>query len=196
LASSYDISGGSTKIDLNGVEGTYIAVQVSASGLDANVTVKLQQSSEANTVSDTAYKFLDLANTSATLTSATDSELLESFDFTLDSAYLDIDVGSATTGTLDIFVSSKKKDESSSTSIPSPLDVNVTNSPLDTSVTNTVDTNVTNSELDVNVTNTSLPVDVEIGDVTINPNTELIILLRNILKENKETNRLIRKILN
>jgi hypothetical protein len=188
LASSYDISTGTGRLNLASDESTYLAVQLVADAtLDADVTVKLQQSSD-----DANYE--DLTGASGTLVSGGDSILVETYDYVLNDCYLYVDVGSATTGTIDIFVSSKKKEDSSSTSIPSPLDVNVTNSPLDTEVTNTVDTNVTNSELDVNVTNTSLPVDVEIGDVTINPNTELIILLRNILKENKKTNKILNKI--
>jgi hypothetical protein len=60
---------------------------------------------------------------------------------------------------------------------------------INTTIGGVIDTNVTNAELDVNVTNAEL-------DVAIDSNSEVINLLRNILKEQKYTNKLLNKILN
>jgi hypothetical protein len=157
LASSYDISTGTGRVEIASDESTYLAVQLVADAtLDANVTVKLQHSSD-----DANYE--DLTGASGTLVSGGDSILVETYDYVLNDCFLYVDVGSATTGTIDIFVSSKKKDDEISTTIGG-----------------VIDTNVTNAELDVNVTN----------------NSEVINLLRNILKEQKYTNKLLNKILN
>jgi galactitol-specific phosphotransferase system IIB component len=109
---------------------------------------------------------------SGTLVSGGDSILVETYDYVLNDCFLYVDVGSATTGTIDIFVSSKKKDDE-----------------INTTIGGVIDTNVTNAELDVNVTNAEL-------DVAIDSNSEVINLLRNILKEQKYTNKLLNKILN
>jgi galactitol-specific phosphotransferase system IIB component len=166
LASSYDISTGTGRVEIASDESTYLAVQLVADAtLDANVTVKLQHSSD-----DANYE--DLTGASGTLVSGGDSILVETYDYVLNDCFLYVDVGSATTGTIDIFVSSKKKDDEISTTIGG-----------------VIDTNVTNAELDVNVTNAEL-------DVAIDSNSEVINLLRNILKEQKYTNKLLNKILN
>ena len=102
MASSYSISGGSSEVLISSSDNTFISVQVVASAsLDADITVKLKQT-EDNT------NYFDLADTTNTLSSGGDSVLIESFDFTSSNCYLDIDVGSATTGELTIFVSPKK----------------------------------------------------------------------------------------
>jgi hypothetical protein len=136
---------------------TYLAVQLSASSLDADVTYKLQ-----HTIDGT--NFLDIANTSGTLTAASDSDLVETFDFTLQDCYLYVDVGSATTGTINILASTKKKIESDE---------------VTATITGEVDANLTNTEL----------------DVVIDKDSESINLLRNILKQQKLTNKLLSKIL-
>lgn len=115
----------------------------------------------------------------ATNFNQTDSSYIESYDYTLNQLYLYVDTGSATIGTLNIFLSPKKKEDSNE------VDATIIGTP-------DVDSNITNAELDVNVTNTSLP----IGSITIDSNTETIELLRNILKEQKLNNKLLNKILN
>lgn len=146
MASSYDISLGSDNLELNSVDGTYIALQVvSTSALDADITVKLVQSSDGD-------NFEDLANTTETIVAGENSVYIESYDFTLDSVYLNIDVGTATVGEINIYVSNKKKVEVSGGGAGS--DVNVTNDPLNVAVTNTpIDTVVTN---DIEVTTSDL----------------------------------------
>lgn len=158
MASSYDISLGTGRVLISSDGSTFLAVQLSASGLDADVTYKLQQTTDD-------VNFLDLTSTSGTLSSTSDSDLVETFDFTLEKCYLYIDVGSATTGTVEILVSSKKKEDSS--------DVTAT-------ITGEVDAKLTNSEL----------------DVVIDSDSEAVSLLRNILREIKQTNKILNKILN
>jgi hypothetical protein len=157
LASSYDISSGTGRVQISTSNETFAAVQLSASGLDADITYKLQHSSDDS-------NYLDLASTSGTLTSASDSDLVQTFDFTLDSLYVYIDVGSATTGTVNILLSDKKKEDSSE---------------VTATITGEVDANLTNTEL----------------DVVIDKDSEAINLLRNILKQQKLTNKLLTKIL-
>jgi galactitol-specific phosphotransferase system IIB component len=178
LASSYDIPTGTGRIEIASDESTYLAVQLVADAtLDANVTVKLQHSSDDANYEDLTGASGTLVSGgdsifSGTLVSGGDSILVETYDYVLNDCFLYVDVGSATTGTIDIFVSSKKKDDEISTTIGG-----------------VIDTNVTNAELDVNVTNAEL-------DVDIDSNSEVINLLRNILKEQKYTNKLLNKILN
>jgi len=106
MASSYDISTGSGAVNLGEVTGTYVAIQVVADAtLNADITVKLKQTSDGT-------NFEDLANTSTTMLSGGDSVLLESYDFVLDNVYLDIQVGSATAGELSLYTSIKKKEDS------------------------------------------------------------------------------------
>jgi hypothetical protein len=127
LASSYDISTGTGRVEIASDESTYIAVQLVADAtLDANVTVKLQHSSD-----DANYE--DLSGDSGTLVSGGDSILLETYDYVLNDCYLYVDVGSATTGTIDIFVSSKKKEDSDevTATIIGEVDANLTNTELD-----------------------------------------------------------------
>lgn len=158
MASSYDISTGTGRVEIVSDESTYLAVQVVAdAALDADITVKLQHSSDGS-------NYEDLANTSTTMVSGGGSVLLESFDYVLSKGYLYVDVGSATAGELTIYTSSKKKIESE--------DVTATIS----------------GEVDANLTNTEL-------DVIIDSDSEAINLLRNILKQQKLTNKLLSKIL-
>lgn len=125
MASSYNISSGTGRVELGQDDSsTFYAIQVtSTSALDNTVTVKLQQSSDDNT-------YIDLANTSTTIAAGENTVLLETSDFTLNTIYLHVDVGSATAGVLNLFASSKKKDSGSEVSITGTSDVNVTNSPL------------------------------------------------------------------
>ena len=103
MASSYTISDGSGVIQLTPSTNVFRAIQiVSDSALDATVTVKLQQSSN-----DSNYE--DLEGTLTTIVAGENTVLIETSDYTLDNLYLDVDVGSATLGTLNIFESNKKK---------------------------------------------------------------------------------------
>ena len=107
MASSYDISTGDGKVVLSNSDfDTYAAVQIiSTSSLDADITVKLVHSSNG-------ANYEDLADTSTTIASGENTVLLETYDFTLDTLYLDITVGSATVGTINIFTNNKKKVDS------------------------------------------------------------------------------------
>lgn len=126
MASSYSISSGTGRVELGQDDSsTFYAIQItSTSALDATVTVKLQQSSDDNT-------YIDLANTSTTIAAGENTVLLETSDFTLNTIYLHVDVGSATAGVLNLFASSKKKEVAETeATISGTADVNVTNSPL------------------------------------------------------------------
>lgn len=102
MASSYNISEGTGSVKLSSVKGTCIALQVVGSNdMDADVTVKIQQSMNGD-------NYGDISGTSKVL-SPDGSQIIETCNFILDEARLHIDVGSATVGTLNIFVSSKKK---------------------------------------------------------------------------------------
>lgn len=129
MASIYTISDGTGRVEISSTSSTFLATQLSAASLDADVTVKLQHSSDG-------INFIDIANTSYTLSAASDTQLIETFDFTLDTCYLYVDVGSATTGQIDIFTNNKKK---------------VDNEEVTATISGTVDSNVTNASLDVNV---------------------------------------------
>ena len=83
---------------------SFIAVQISSnSALDSSVTVKFQQASDG--------LLIDIANTTNVIASGENTVLIETFDFTLSTLYLHIDVGSATAGELSISASPKKKDD-------------------------------------------------------------------------------------
>lgn len=127
MASIYTISDGTGRVEISSTSSTFLATQLSAASLDADVTVKLQHSSDG-------VNFIDIADTSYTLTAASDTQLIETFDFTLDTCYLYVDVGSATTGQIDIFTNNKKKVDSA----------NVT-----ATISGTVDAELTNDELTV-----------------------------------------------
>lgn len=106
MASTYTISAGDGTLALNDVSGTYVAMQVTAdSALNADVVVKLQHTADG-------VNYFDLPNTEKTLASGGDSVYIESYDYTLDNLVLNIDVGSATLGTLDVLPSIKKKIDS------------------------------------------------------------------------------------
>ena len=104
MSNTYDISLGNGKIELtNDVEGTYVGMQLVAdASLDADITVKLVQSSDGD-------NFEDLADTEKTLVSGGDSVFVETFDYILNRLYVDISVGSATAGELTALPSDKKK---------------------------------------------------------------------------------------
>jgi len=101
LASVYTISDGTGRISISDAKDTYVICQLVATSLDADVTVKLQHSSDG-------VNFFDITD-SKTLSFASDSDTLESYNFTLDTCYLYVNVGSATTGSIDVYRSSKKK---------------------------------------------------------------------------------------
>lgn len=118
MASSYDISLGNTTLEILKSKDSFASIQIiSTSTLNNTVTVNLKHSSN-----DANYE--DLANTTKTIASGENSVLIETTDYTLDGLYLDIDVGSATVGELNWFISSKKKD-SESVSATITGDVNV-----------------------------------------------------------------------
>ena len=100
MASSYDISLGTARVQLSSSTDTFVAVQVtSESTLDADITVLLQHSTDG-------INFEDLG-TATTITGGVDGVLLESFDYTLTDLYIYIDVQTATAGTINFFQSSK-----------------------------------------------------------------------------------------
>lgn len=103
MASIYNISSGTGRVEISRGVDSYLAIQLTAASLDANVTYKLQHSSDG-------VNFFDISGTNGTLVSASDSALVETYDFTLDVCYLYVDVGSATTGDITIIISNKKKD--------------------------------------------------------------------------------------
>lgn len=103
MASIYNISSGTPRVEIARGVDSYLAIQLTAASLDANVTYKLQHSSDG-------VNFFDISGTNGTLVSASDSALVETYDFTLDVCYLYVDVGSATTGDITIIISNKKKD--------------------------------------------------------------------------------------
>lgn len=103
MASSIDISTYSAPVQISSSNNTYVNFQFVASGLDADVTIKLQHSSDG-------VNFFDISDTK-TLSNPSDSEVLETYNFTLSNCYVTVDVGSATTGTINIFGNSKKKED-------------------------------------------------------------------------------------
>jgi len=121
MASSYNVSTGTGNVLISSEDSTYFALQLVADAtLDADITYKLQQSEDG-------VNFHDISNTSGTLLSGGDSSSIETYSANLKGLYLYIDVGSATTGTVDIFISDKKK-------VGEDIqDVSVTNTPLDVS---------------------------------------------------------------
>ena len=102
MASSYDISGGSDTILLEGAEPDkeYAGVQVVQTSLDAQITIKLQQTNEGT-------QFHDLPESPVKMKTTTNSVLLQTTSFELTNLYIDIDVGSATTGTLNFYTVSR-----------------------------------------------------------------------------------------
>ena len=104
MASSYDISGGDSTIEILSSNDSFASIQIiSTSTLNADISVNLKHSSN-----DANYE--DLANTTQTIAAGESSILIETTEYTLDKLYLDIDVGSATVGTIEWYISSKKKD--------------------------------------------------------------------------------------
>lgn len=103
MSSIYTISDGTGRISISDAKDTYVICQLVATSLDADVTVKLQHSSDG-------VNFFDITD-SKTLSFASDSDTLESYNFTLDTCYLYVNVGSATTGSIDVYRSSKKKED-------------------------------------------------------------------------------------
>lgn len=124
MASTYDISLGTGRAVIAASDNEYYySMQIVADAtLDADVTYKLQHSEDG-------ANFHDLTNTSGTLLSGGSSAYIETFDATLRGLYLYIDVGSATAGIVNIYISPKKKIDE--TTIGETQDVNITNTPLD-----------------------------------------------------------------
>jgi hypothetical protein len=118
MASSYDISLGSDTIELLKSDNSYATIQiVSTVDLDSGVSVSLKHSSDGE-------NYETITDTTTAISSGVNTVLIETLDYTLDTLYLDIDVLSATVGTLNIYISSKKKD-SESVSATITGDVNV-----------------------------------------------------------------------
>ena len=110
MASSIDIATYSDPVEISTTTDTFVAFQVSSdSALDADVTVKLQQSSNS--------QLIDITGTSKTIPSGENTVLIETNNFTLGKLYLSVNVGSATAGTLSIDTANKKKNVSSVTDI-------------------------------------------------------------------------------
>lgn len=127
MASSVDIATYSSPVEISTTNETFVAFQVSSdSALDADVIVKLQQSSNS--------QLIDIDGTSKTIASGENTVLIETNNFTLGRLYLSVDVGSATAGTLTIDTSNKKKEDSDE---------------VTATITGEVDAKLTNSELDV-----------------------------------------------
>jgi hypothetical protein len=102
LASSIDIATYSSPVEISTTNETFIAFQISSdSALDADVIVKLQQSSNS--------QLIDIDGTSKTIASGENTVLIETNNFTLGRLYLSVDVGSATAGTLTIDTNNKSK---------------------------------------------------------------------------------------
>jgi hypothetical protein len=182
MASSYTISLGDGRVDLGNVTGTYIAVQVIGdSFLDADITVKLQQTSDG-------VNYDDLTDTTKTILSGGGAVVIESNDFVLDNIFLYVTVGSATTGEVNIFTSLKKKEDSGDVSISGSIDANITNSDLDVTVLNSeLDVTVLNAELDVNIINEKI-------EVVEDSNEESVMLFREMLEELQKINKMLKKI--
>lgn len=105
MSSSIDISTYSSPVLISDSNQTYVAIQVSSdSALDADITVKLQQSNDD--------QLIDISGTTNTISLGANTVLIETNDFTTSSLYLHVDVGSATLGTLSIMYSGKKKEYS------------------------------------------------------------------------------------
>tara|TARA_R110000803_G_scaffold41208_1_gene88693 strand:+ start:455 stop:946 length:492 start_codon:yes stop_codon:yes gene_type:complete len=105
MASSYDISLGSDVIEILASENNYATIQiVSTSDLDSAISVSLKHSSDEE-------NYESIASTTTAIASGVTTVLIETLDYTLDTLYLDIDVLAATVGTLNIFISTKKKED-------------------------------------------------------------------------------------
>jgi hypothetical protein len=105
MASSYDISLGSDTIELLKSDNSYATIQiVSTVDLDSGVSVSLKHSSDGE-------NYETITDTTTAISSGVNTVLIETLDYTLDTLYLDIDVLSATVGTLNIYISSKKKED-------------------------------------------------------------------------------------
>lgn len=124
MESSFPISGGTDRVLISDTSSAYIAGQLTAnSSLDADVTYKLQQSQDG-------LNFFDVdGDVSGTLLAGGNSKEFESSNYTLKYLYLYVDVGSATTGSINILISSKKKQysEDVDATIIGEVDVNVVN---------------------------------------------------------------------
>lgn len=103
MASTYDISGGSTEIELTGLEPDkdFVGVEVLQTGLDASITLKLKQSQEGT-------QFEDLPEAPVVMTTGDAVKFLSSNSYKYDKLFLDINVGAATTGTLEILSVSRE----------------------------------------------------------------------------------------
>ena len=97
MASSYNISDGSTQFKLDIQPGQDIAgvVVVSDSALNAAITLKLRQSADG-------LKFNDMPETPILADTGENSNLLQTNSFVSGDLYLDIDVLTATLGTLSL----------------------------------------------------------------------------------------------
>jgi hypothetical protein len=127
LASSVDIATYSSPVEISTTNESFVAFQISSdSALDADVIVKLQQSSNS--------QLIDIDGTSKTIAAGENTVLIETNNFTLGRLYLSVDIGSATAGTLTIDTSNKKKEISDE---------------VTATITGEVDAKLTNSELDV-----------------------------------------------
>ena len=102
MASSYDITTGSGVLEIGGVNPSddYVGVQVTQTELDNTITLKLMQTEDG-------VQYHDLPQDPIQMATVVSSALLQSKDFNLSKLFLDIDVGSATTGTLTIYATSR-----------------------------------------------------------------------------------------
>jgi hypothetical protein len=120
LASSVDIATYSSPVQISVSTDTFAAFQISSdSALDADVIVKLQQSSNS--------QLIDIDGTSKTIAAGENTVLIETNNFTLGRLYLSVDVGSATAGTLTIDTSNKKKEISTEVNATIEGDVTLVN---------------------------------------------------------------------
>jgi len=175
LTSSVDISTYTVPVDLGNINGTYVGMQIIADAtLNADISISLSQSSDG-------VNFEPLADTTQTMVSGGDSIFVESYDVVLDNLYLVVDVLTATVGELNLFVSTKKKVDSSATVIPNPLpvsgDISIDNQVLnETNIDafNRLRVSQINSQADLKQIHDNLPLfyDTEViggGAVTYNP---------------------------
>jgi len=117
MASNYDISLGSDTIEILTSDKTYTSIQLTgSSSLNSDISVSIKESSDA-------INFISISDTIYTIPSGGDSIKIDVLDYTLDVLYLDIDVLSATVGEIDIFITDKKKDDSTSTTISGVVDI-------------------------------------------------------------------------
>ena len=60
MASSYDISSGTGRVELSNIDGTYVGIQLITDSLDSAISIKLQHSSDG-------VNFEDLSDTTKSL---------------------------------------------------------------------------------------------------------------------------------